>query len=219
LSSNGQVQAQIAVGQQPQWLHAAFGSLWVSNHHGASLSRVDPATNSVAATADAGAPGVFRSGPQGMTDDGTNVYVVSSNQQSLQAVDPATNVTTTFGPIDDVGCGPLAAIDGVIWSVDACSGAFYQLSTDGVEKEFVPSAAGAPGGITTRGDELWISDDTTSDPNTFQGSNAVLEQLDSISGDVLRTVPIGGDAVDVVSGFGDLWVYDSVANTIRRVHV
>ena len=219
LNSNGQVQARVDVGYQPQWLHAAFGAMWSSNHHGASLSRIDPTTNSVVATVPAGAPGVFRSGPQGLTDDGTNLYVVSSNQQALQAVDPTTNTTTTFGPIDDVGCGPLAAIAGVVWSVDACSGAFYELSTDGVEKDVVPSAAGAPGGITTRSGELWISDDRTFNPDTFQGSDAVLEQLDPISGEVLRTVPIGGDALDIVSGFGDLWVYDSVASTVRRVQV
>ncbi|MFN2561558.1 MAG: hypothetical protein ABR571_09730, partial [Jatrophihabitans sp.] len=144
--------------------------------------------------------------------------VLSSNQQALQSVNPATDATTTYGPIDDVGCGPLAATAGVIWSVDGCTGAFYQLSAEGVEQLYLPSA-GSPGGITTRGSELWISDDTAFDQNTFTGSNAVLEQLDPLTGTLLRTVPIGGDAVDIASGFGDLWVYDAVANTIRRVTV
>jgi hypothetical protein len=204
------------VGLQPERIHAAFGSLWASNHHGASLSRIDPVTNTVVDTVPAGAPDTFRSGPQGMTDDGTNLYVGSSNLQALQAVAPSTDGVTTGPSTDDVFCGPITAAGGFVWSVDPCSGAFYRLGTDGSSQQTIPSA-GVPGGITTRGAELWISDDQTFDPNTYQGSNAVLEQLDPVSGAVLRSVAIGGDATEVTSGYGDLWVYDANASTIRRI--
>ncbi len=218
-SASGHVQAEIGVGLQPQWLHAAFGSLWSSNHHGASLSRIDPGTNSVVATVPAGAPGVFRSGPQDLTDDGTKLFVVSSNQQSLQSVDPTTNATTTFGGTADQGCGPLVAIDGFVWSADGCSGAFYQLAADNGSVHHVVPSTGVPGGVTTLGGQLWASNDTTFDPATFQGSDAVVERLDPVSGAVLRTVSLGGDATAVISGFTDLWVWDANASTIRRVHV
>jgi virginiamycin B lyase len=218
LGANGHVQAEVAVGLQPQWMHAAFGSLWVSNHHGASLSRIDPATNAVIDTVQVGAPGTFRNGPQDLTDDGTNLYAVSSNLQSLQAVDPATDAVSTGPSVDDQFCGPLAAAGGFIWSADGCTGGFYQLGTDGSEQQVIVST-GVPGGVTTLGQQLWVSNDTTFDPNTFRGSDAVVEQLDPVTGAVLRTVAIGGDAADVTSGFGDLWVWDSNASTIRRVHV
>ena len=217
-SPTGAVQAEIGVGLQPQWLHAAFGSVWASNHHGASVSRIDPATNTVVATAPAGAPGVFRDGPQAMTDDGKKLYVLSSNQQALQAVDPSTNTTTTFASTQDAGCGPLTAIAGFVWSADGCTGAFYQLATDGTVEHVLPST-GAPGGVTTLGSQFWISNDTTFDPDTGAGTGAVVEKLDPVSGAVLRTISLGGDALDLVGAFNDLWVYDSVANTIRRVHV
>jgi streptogramin lyase len=218
LGANGHVQDEVGVGLQPQWLHAAFGSLWVSNHHGASLSRIDPATDNVLDTVQVGAPNTFRSGPQGMTDDGTQLYAVSSNLQSLQTVDPTTDAVGTGPSVDDAFCGPLAAAGGSIWSADGCTGAFYQLAPDGTVQQTIPST-GLPGGVTKLAGQLWISDDRSFDQDTFQGSNAVLRQLDPATGAVLRTVAIGGDATDVTSGFGDLWVYDAVASTIRRVDV
>jgi hypothetical protein len=218
LASNGHVQSEIGVGLQPQWLHAAFGSLWVSNHHGASVSRIDPTTNTVLDTVQIGAPDTFRSGPQDMTDDGTKLYAASSNLQSLQSVDPSNDVVSTGPSVDDAFCGPLAAAGGFIWSADGCTGAFYQLGTDGSEQQVIPST-GVPGGVTLLGNQLWISDDTTFDPDTFQGSDAVVQQLDPATGAVLRTVTIGGDATYVRSGFGDLWVWDANASTIRRVSV
>ena len=218
LAPTGRVQAEIGVGLQPQWLHAAFGSVWVSNHHGASLSRVDPTTNTVVDTVQVGAPDTFRSGPQDLTDDGENLYAVSSNLQSLQVVDPTTGAVSTGPSVDDAFCGPLAAIDGFVWSSDGCTGATYQLSTDGTVQQVIPST-GVPGGLAVLGDQLWLSDDTAGDPNTGQGTDAVLDQLDPVTGAVQRTIPIGGDATELISGFGDLWVADNNAGTIRRVHV
>jgi streptogramin lyase len=218
LGPRGHVRAEITTGTQPQWMHAAFGSLWVSNHHGASMTRIDPATDAVLDTVQVGAPDTFRDGPQAITDDGTNVYVGSSNLQALQSVDPTTDSVTTPDSTDDVFCGPMLGVAGVIWSVDPCSGAFYQFGTDGDVLQTIPSA-GVPGDLAVLDDHLWISDDTRFDPDTFRGSAAVLEQLDAATGAVQRTVAIGGDATGVTAGFGDLWVYNANTNTIRRVQV
>jgi streptogramin lyase len=214
----GHVQAEIATGTQPQWMHAAFGSLWVANHHGASMSRIDPETNTVLDTVQVGAPDTFRDGPQAVTDDGTNVYVGSSNLQALQSVDPSDDAVTTPDSSDDVFCGPTLGIAGVVWSVDPCSGAFYQFGTDGSVLRTIPSA-GVPGDIATLGGHLWVSDDTNFDPDTFQGSAAVLERLDPVTGEVERTVAIGGDATGVTAAFGDFWVYNANTNVIRRIDV
>lgn len=218
LAPNGYVQAEIGTGLQPQWMHAAFGSMWVSNHHDASLSRIDPVTNTVRDTVQVGEPDTFRNGPQDVTDDGTNVYVDSSNLQALQAVDPSTDHVSTPASTDDQFCGPIAAVGGFVWSPDGCTGTTYQFSTDGTVHQTFPST-GVPLSLTTRRGQLWIGDDTVGDPNTGRGSNAVLERRDPQTGALIRSVPIGGDASALAAGFGDLWVYDAIANTIRRIQV
>jgi hypothetical protein len=218
LSPDGHVEATIRVGLQPEWSHAAFGSMWVANHHGSSLSRIDPASDTVQDTIPAGAPDTFRSGPQDVTSDATHVFVGSSNQQVLQSVDPASDHVTTPPATDDVFCGSLAAIDGYVWSADECSSKTYQFSTDGTIHHSYRST-GFPASLTTHRGQLWIGDDTVADPNTGTGSHAVLERRDPSTGALLRRIVIGGDATGLVAGFGDLWVYDANANTIRRIRV
>ena len=63
----------------------------------------------------------------------------------------------------------------------------------------------------------WIGTDQTVDPDTGQGSDAVLQGREPSTGALLRTIALGGDIRDVESGFGSLWVYDNDANTIKRV--
>lgn len=217
LAPDGHVQADIGVGLQPESIHSAFGSMWASNHHGASLSRISPISNTVTATIAAGAPDTFRNGPQSMTDDGTRLYVGSSNLQALQSVDPATNTVTTPPSLDDAFCGPMIATAGFVWSVDACTGATYQLNTDGALQQAFYPASGFSQALTTTSDDIWIGTDQTVDPDTGQGSDAVLQGREPSTGALLRTIALGGDIRDVESGFGSLWVYDNDANTIKRV--
>ena len=64
-----------------------------SNHHGHSLSLVDPTTNGVIATIQIGAR-TFRNGPQKMVSSSRYLYVGSSNVTYVQRVDPTDNHVT-----------------------------------------------------------------------------------------------------------------------------
>ena len=220
VSAHGHVQARIGTGLQPEAVHMAFGSVWVANHHGASVTRVDPATNSVTATDSAGDPKEFRSGPQGITDDGVRLYVGSSNLQVLQSIDPATDTTSTpAGPTDDAFCGKLTAAQGAIWSADHCSDALYQHAPDGtIISRTDYSATGAQVQDTTvTGRHLWVAVDKQFDQNTLTGTGGVLEERDPVTGSVLRTISVGGDISQVTSGFGSLWTFDANTHTVRRI--
>ena len=118
LDSHGRVLARIRVGLQPQFIHLAFGSVWVSNHHGRSLTRIDPRTNRVIATLPAGDQHMFRDGPQAMTDDGRYLYIYSSNgTRPLERIDPRTDAAAMFAaPVSSATssrsparCGPRTA--------------------------------------------------------------------------------------------------------------
>jgi streptogramin lyase len=217
IGTDGSVQAVIGTGLQPQWMDAAFGSLWTSNHHGASMSRIDPSTDTVVATVPVGAQHVFRNGPQAITHDANRVYVTSSNLVKLQSVDPDDNTVTTprRGSGADQFCGELVTAGGSVWSMDLCSGALYQLGTDGSVLGVFDAGSSALNSETKLDRTLWVAEDQ--DPTTY--SHGALVQRDPHSGDVLRFVPIGGDASTVRSGFGDLWVFDGTHNTVRRVDV
>lgn len=217
LAPDGSVQAAISVGLQPQWLTAAFGSVWTSNHHGGSLSRIDPGTNTVVATVPVGKQHTFRDGPQALTHDATRLYAGSSNLLELQAVDPADDTVSTpaVRAGDDQFCGELRVAGGFVWSLDACSGALYQLGKDGTVQTVISGGSSVQLSETVLDGSLWVSEDE--DPDN--SSDADLLQRDPRTGTELRVALIGGDAATVRAGFDDLWVFDSVRHTIRRIDV
>lgn len=218
LAPSGTVQARITVGLQPQWMDIAFGSLWVSNHHSASVSRINLTTNQVQDTITAGDPTQFRNGPQAIAHDASRVYVANSNLPYMQAIDPSNDaVSDLAGPSPDAFCGPLLLAGGHVWSPDQCTGYTWLLNTDGSIDDAVNNAPGIALDITALGTNVWEAVDETGDPNTGYGRDGALEQRDPSTGALLRTIALGGDVRAAIGGFGDLWVYDAAAGAIRRV--
>ncbi len=223
ISPSGTVQARIPTGLQPQSIHLAFGSVWVSNHHSRSLTRIDPRTNRVIATASAGGH-QFRDGPQQMTDDGHHLYVGSSDLLKLQRISPASNRTFTPAgpPLPDQFCAELDYSDGSIWSDDVnCTDSVYRLDKSGQIRQTI-SYGGTQGGVgsmSVLGNVVWVAADQHFNPNTFQGHNAVLRAYRASTGALLCTRPVGGDSTTLAHGFGDLWMFDAHRSTIRRISV
>ena len=221
LDAHAHVLARIRVGLQPQWVHMAFGSVWVSNHHGRSVTRIDPHTNRVTAIVPAGDQHMFRNGPQQMTDDGRYLYLYSSNgTQPFERIDPRTNTVTTFAT--PVNCGDIVAIAGSVWTtncadsvtlnqVDPATGAVRHSITFAVP-QLQPS-------MTVHRGALWVGFDTVFDDQTGIGSGGMIEKLNPLTGAVEQQIAIGGDASTIRSAAGDLWVLDDTNGTVTRLHV
>ena len=115
-----EVTATIAVGGTPFGVAADGTSIWVTNRTSDTVSRIDPATNSVAATITVG------DRPWDVASDGTNIWVANAGSAdpgsgTVSRIDPATNtVSATIA----VGDGPYGvASDGTnIWVTNSISG-------------------------------------------------------------------------------------------------
>jgi streptogramin lyase len=100
-------------GSAPIDVSFAFGSIWVANHRRDSVSRIDPATMAIQATAK------IRSGPGWfvVTDDA--LWVSNQNSHGMSRIDPRTN-TTTIRAGDSETCGQGVFAFGSIWQ-PACA--------------------------------------------------------------------------------------------------
>jgi streptogramin lyase len=234
LDGHGHVLARIGVGLQPQSVHLAFGSVWVSNHHGRSLSRINPRTDRVTATLPAGDQHMFRDGPQQIIDDGRFVYIYSSNgTQPFERIDPRTNAVVTFA--DRVNCGDMVAIAGSVWTTD-CGGPFsppqppalnqldpatgavrHTITRVGIEACGALECPFQPTMTAHRG-ALWIGFDTAFDDQTGVGSGGTIQDLNPRTGAVEQQISIGGDVSVIRSADGDLWVLDDTSGVISRLH-
>ena len=177
LDAHGHVLARIDVGLQPQFIHIAFGSVWASNHHGRSVTRIDPRTNRVTATLPAGDQHMFRDGPQQMTDDGRYLYIYSSNgTQPFERIDPRTNtVTTVRAPVN---CGDIVAIAGSVWATNCTDTVtINQLdpATGAVRHSITFAFPQIQPSMTVHDGALWVAFDTVFDDQTGIGSGGTIQ--------------------------------------------
>ncbi len=86
---------------------AGFGSIWVTNHHGASVTRLDPTSGRVLATIPVGVQ------PASMTIGAGSVWTANYDG-TIGRIDPATNTSTSVGQFPHL-CGQPTVAGGAIW--------------------------------------------------------------------------------------------------------
>jgi YVTN family beta-propeller protein len=125
-SLDPRVQAVIQTGPAAHGVAVGFGSVWVANHHGGSVSRIDPTTNEVIATIPLG------EGPGRLTTGYGYVWVDDYNGGGFWRIDPKTNKAhELWSPSAsahwDGVCGNPAAGEGAIWAIGGPNGPLFKV--------------------------------------------------------------------------------------------
>jgi hypothetical protein len=107
---------QLAVGPGPDAILATSDAIWVADHRGDSLERIDPATRSISAVQVRDSSG--RGGPGAMVEAGGLVWVAVPIPGLVVAVDPVTMSVRRSERVAMIPCGA-AALAEVVW-IDAC---------------------------------------------------------------------------------------------------
>jgi virginiamycin B lyase len=107
--ASGRVVATIGVGPTPRFLAAGEGGVWTLNQGDGTVSRIDPATNTTAASIPTG-----MAGTGGDIATGAGRVWVHGKAVLLAAIDPATNrVAEVFGP--PAGSGAVRVAGDLVW--------------------------------------------------------------------------------------------------------
>jgi hypothetical protein len=99
-----------------EWPIAAVvtpGAVWVGNHHGGPVVRVDPRTNKVVATIPWSGPtlgGIFH-----MTTDGSSVWVTGARTTDAAEIDVATNAIVRRIDVPNGTCGGIDVDASSVW--------------------------------------------------------------------------------------------------------
>jgi DNA-binding beta-propeller fold protein YncE len=107
-AQSGAVLADIGVGRFPSSIAVGEGAVWVANEGEGTLSRIDPATNLVAATYPIAEKNFLRI----TTHDG-QVWAAACLDDAVRAIDPASGAITGEVAIDE--CWNIASGGGSIW--------------------------------------------------------------------------------------------------------
>ncbi len=244
--SSGKVVGQVPTGSDPGAVAYGSGSLWVANPDDQTVTRIDPATHSVArnfsvpdaTTGLATAPGA--------------VWVVGATRGSrsvtVRRIDPqfdTVSPATRLGTLVSDASGAVAALGDAVW-VAPQAGLLTRLrpATGQVAARIDPNAS--PAGVALGSGKIWITDAHADavmrvDPATglitpitvghgpssvAAGAGAIwvadtlddsVTRIDPATGGVTNTIPVGASPVAVAVGAGAVWVANSHDGTVTRI--
>lgn len=112
--------ATLTTGKGPFGVGPVDGAVWIGNHHGGSVSRIDPSTGAVVATVPIGNDGP--SGPQGLAVGLGSVWVGVPNVRAVFRIDAASNavIARIASPAGTLPCGGVAIGATAVW-MTSCS--------------------------------------------------------------------------------------------------
>lgn len=195
----------------PSYVTSTPGAIWVANHHGGTLARIDPETSELMDTIPVVAAG--DGGPQAMTTDGSSIWVAVPREGTIFQVDLGSGELVQTTSVDGQACGGLALDDAhTLWVTNAdCEGSNLVFrvdpETNGIVAIFDVQATAVD--VEVGLGSVWI---VTADPARLiridGETNQVTGRLD------LRANPVGA-ADSLAVGDDALWV--RVLNGLLRM--
>jgi peptide/nickel transport system substrate-binding protein len=199
IDTKDRVKKEITVGHAPAAV-ASGDAIWVTNADENSVSRIDPATNTVRDTISVG------DAPSGVAVGGGAVWVANGFDGTLSRISPDTdNVVQTI----HVGNGPagVAYGAGAVWVTNAVDGTVSKVDPiSGRVTRTIPVATGVSA-IAYGMNDVWVASPPT---------GSVLE-VDPKSGAVVDRIGVGVDPDAVAVGAGAVWVANRSDGTLSRI--
>jgi virginiamycin B lyase len=158
-ATNKVVGQPIKVGQEPLFLVAGGGSIWVGSHDSKTISRIDPRSNQVAATINTG----FE--VHGLTYAEGTLWVANYHGHSVVRVDPSSNQVTGKPAMVGYSFEAISAGGGMVWAApdrfanDAQKGNDQVTRIDARTGQVygVLHAGGTPGDVKVGAGEVWVA--------------------------------------------------------------
>jgi YVTN family beta-propeller protein len=152
INQDGSLGPSVRVGQSPDGLTYAAGSLWAANRSENTVSRIDPNTHTVQTTIPVG------NRPVALTSTDLDVWVANFDDGTVSRVNIRTN--RVVGEPARVGAGPIAIASGRsgVWVVSYAAGTIQRIDpTTGQADTAIPVGHG-PDGIVMDDTSIWVTD-------------------------------------------------------------
>ena len=198
--------ARIKVGT-PEAAAAGDGAVWLSNPSLNTVTRVDPATNTVTATIPVGPQ------PQGIAVSPGAVWVANAGGPSVSRIDPATNrvvATIRVGPKRDCCAEHTSVIASprAVWVALANGKSIVHVDPATNSIVATTRTAYPPCGI--------LAADKTGVWSTGASCGDVVARVDSRTNS-LTTNPAGVNPVGIELAFGSVWVANEGSGNIDQI--
>jgi len=178
-------------------LRQGFGSIWVANGPAATIIRIDPASNKVVATIQAGRPVCC------LAFGANAVWAASMATDTVVRIDPAANAVVDAFPSGGLAPGGIAFGDGYVWVANhhgnpTGSVAKIDPATDTVTDVIPVGAAtfmGGPNALAAVPGSVW-----TDVPNL-----SALVRIDTATDTISATIPVPGACGEAAANSQQVW--------------
>jgi YVTN family beta-propeller protein len=218
-AATGQLLAviQLPAGSAPTGITDANGAIWVANHHGGTVSRIDPATNKVVANIKVATPGAS-GGPQGIAAGLGSVWVGVSNANSVVRIDPATNAIQAVIPMPGnvaLPCGGIAIGQTAVW-ITSCDDLPLIARIDATHNQVTSILnVGFVLDPVADGDTVWFVTGGVPGQPPHSASLIHLGADDSVN--ARYALATGFTSGGTALAFGSLWLSDSSKPLVLRI--
>ena len=201
-----EIVAEVPVGIRPGPVAAGDGSVWVGNLDDRTLTRIDGAQRSAAATIS-----LDNRTPTGLAVGLGAVWVAHGLRGEISRVDPqfgqVTGTTTVGGPAFGSPYGSVALDPRSVWAVFGDSTLARLDPAGGVVGQGL--AGSQPAGVVVATDSVWVSN---SGDATVQRFNSV-----TFRAGPLRTFNVGTQPAGIIYSDGAIWVANAGAASVTRI--
>jgi glyoxylase-like metal-dependent hydrolase (beta-lactamase superfamily II)/streptogramin lyase len=190
----------------PDWQVITEDSVWVSNGPKNTLHRLDPKTNTIAATIEAGMRPC-----SGLAAGFGSIWVPNCGDNSLTRVDIATNkkvANLPYGPAASEG--GLATNSDSVWILSDRAGILSRIDpVTNQRTAAIQVPSGSYAAVLGEDGAIWIS----------STENSVLARVDPKTNSVTDTIPVGPQPRFLTAGGGSIWTLNQGDGTVSRVDV
>ena len=245
--STGAIQARIAVGSRPWGVAVGEGAVWVGDLTDGTVTKIDPATNTVVWQVTVRTP-LARGSPVGVAAGGGSVWAADNSSDEIWRLDAATGEVLGEAHAGDAhefagfdgSAAWVSSEDGTIAKLDPATGAVVQTVVAGLDTDFLGFSPGAVWASNYRGNFLWRLDPATgaiaakldiggggAQGVAFDGSTlwvalynaGEVVRVNPASGHVQRRIRIGEHPRGLAIAGGSVWVANSETGTVSRIRL
>jgi YVTN family beta-propeller protein len=200
--SLGRVVATIPVGASPVDVVVGQDAVWVVNAGQGTVSRIDPATNTVTRTIPVGRNPVRLAAGFG------SIWVANEREQTISRIDANTGQPLATIPLPSLGPDQLAVGAGSVWAI---AGAVLVRIDPATNQPVVIEADWelVSGGLTVAGGRVWLSG------RAYPGVQPIV-RVDPATNRKADTIPTDAEGALAVGG-GSVWQAGIATQTIYRL--